>query len=346
MHNEDKIKLKQGHLGASQFGSLYADWFAPALYEDHTVAQSLAAVNKQLQVKLDFVRALAGKLCGDSRLDSISLLISNCRRIEASLDGRIDVLRPEREADWFKVAEHAMEGPFTVASIKHPIMPKYSIWDHQKLKDQILDCWAKAEAEISSFSGPSLWHELLALNSQWNRINAIEFDGSNYKLETNPEELPDSLKSPVFLGFMRNVQKRLNEAHLHLERLFGRLMSSSEQLWKYQESRLQRQNSEFNEKPTSNPDPLAQHFRAAKKMREEFRKRRQVQRPTQQINATLRSALKFMGFDKMPEPEGLKRKYRIMARTLHPDCNNGEDSEFKQLAESYRVLTACVTSTK
>ena len=172
MHNEDKTKLNQDNLGASQFGSLYADWFAPALYEDHTVGQSLAAVSKQLQVKLDFVNALTGKLCGESRLDSISLLISNCRRIEASLDGRIDVLRPEREADWFKVAEHAMAGPFTVASIKHPIMPKYNILDHQKLKKQILASWAKAEAEMSSFVGPSLWHELLA-QSIWHQITVF-----------------------------------------------------------------------------------------------------------------------------------------------------------------------------
>jgi hypothetical protein len=343
MHNDDEIKLKQDNVGASQFGSLYDDWFAPALYEDHTVGQSLAAVHKQLQVKLGFVRALTGKLCGDSRLDSISLLISNCRRIEASLDGRIDGLRPEREADWFKVAEHAMAGPFTIASIKHPIMPKYSIRDHHKLKEQLLSSWAKAEAELSSFSGPSLWHELLALNSQWDKINAIEFDDNTYKLSTNPEELPETLRSPIFLGFMRNVQKRLNEAHLHLERLFERLMTRSEQLWEYQENRLKRQSSDLNKDSSSEAAGQRQHFGAAKKMREEFRKRRQAQRPAQQINATLRSALKFMGFEKMPEPEGLKRKYRIMARTLHPDCNNGEDSEFKRLTESYRVITACVT---
>ena len=78
-------------------------------------------------------------------------------------------------------------------------------------------------------------------------------------------------------------------------------------------------------------------------MRDAFRKRRQTTtKPKTQTKE--QTALTLMGFSDMPTMDDLKKKYRELARTYHPDAG-GDEAKFKELTESYALLTHKISNT-
>ena len=48
--------------------------------------------------------------------------------------------------------------------------------------------------------------------------------------------------------------------------------------------------------------------------------------------------MNFMGFSSMPDKNGLKKKYRLLAKKYHPDCPGGSAEMFKKLSEAFREI--------
>ena len=54
---------------------------------------------------------------------------------------------------------------------------------------------------------------------------------------------------------------------------------------------------------------------------------------------TEREAYETLGLDRTADSEAVRRRYRERAKRLHPDGEDGDEEDFKQLNEAYEVLT-------
>ena len=144
-----------------------------------------------------------------------------------------------------------------------------------------------------------------------------------------PEKIEPEHLTPSLKAFLRNVRSEVLSIHARLENLFEILWSASEKFWAYQKLE-QSKHSGFKK------------FAAdATSMRDAFKKRRQEttkpsSNPTKMSKE--QTALQMMGFATLPSMDDLKKKYRELARTLHPDAG-GDEAKFKDLTESYTYLS-------
>jgi hypothetical protein len=168
---------------------------------------------------------------------------------------------------------------------------------------------------------------LLALNSQFSQLIQLPSPYEKLTLETLPDGLPDLMESRSLRAFLLNVRNEVYMVRRTLDSSFELLKAASEKLWASQAKATIREKS-------------APHREQPEEMREEFKRRRQQSRfdGDHRKAAERLESLKFMGFDTDPTPDALRRRYLMMAKSLHPDRPGGDEAAFKLLTIAYGRL--------
>lgn len=314
------------------------DWFLPAIEADGSVGDSLDAVLGELRQRATFAQALRVALVGPhgGPLDRITDLGQRLKGVENTLRFRLGILRPERPHAWFRAPATTSTGPFATTLINDPVLAGYDPRDAQKVKKDLSALWTKRVAGPLPFleDGPSLWKTLLEMNAELEKILVLPAPFEGLRLDKLPDELPPKLESRPLRAFLLNVRTEALSTRDRLGAAYAELFDACDRLWKVQSERA------TDSKPPPPKEPSSSGARAgrhpdADNMREEFRRRRV--RTSRALSDKDLSALKFMGFDDLPDSEGLRQRYLLMAKRLHPD-RGGNDGAFKLLTSAYAHL--------
>lgn len=309
-----------------------SDWFGKATQPNVSLGDGLDLVQNMLSQRQLFIAALRENLCGagDAEPSSIHALSRQVKQLDDSLQFRLGLLRPEREAAWFRPAASEAWGPFQSSMLRESVLPQYAAQDFKKLKNFIKCAWRDRLPLTATFlqAKHSLLHLLLEANAQWQRIAQLPSPFSSMNLAAEEISWPDELWSPLLVEYVAKVRMALLEVRSQLDRIFSDLCLRCEQLWSHQEQLIEQQDAIRRQKSRNDH---ARHWR------EEFKQRRQGA-TMKSSAAKYRAALKCLGFDKEPDPEELRSRYRQLAKRWHPDLNNGDDTVFKDVSAAYRLI--------
>ncbi len=302
------------------------DWFISAITHQGSVDASLATVQGELFRRQDFITAIRANLAGElGRDDAVTELASKIRGFENTLRSRLGLLSADRPAAWFRATPVNSHGPFQSAVLTEPVFTQYDPFLVDELAELLKKSWFDQNADLSTIlpEGPCLWRLLFSYKKRYEKIVGLTALGTNFRLDELPDGLPLDLDCRSLRAFLLNVRTELKTTSLKLEQCFQDLFSKSEEL--FQLHRQQRRER-----------PQHSYKKTAEQIRDEFSRRRsEVQRI---LSPNDIRALSFMGFDELPLPDVLKRRYIAMAKDLHPDRQSGDESRFKSLVSAYNHL--------
>jgi len=304
------------------------DWFAPVIAVSGSVSKCLNSVLSDLDAKSKFVQNLKAKIgdVSEGGLDHLTSLNQSIKILESTLRFRISLLQPDRKGSWFR-SSVASTGPFSAAILHDPVFENYPDEKVSEIKQKLLSCWAQGNLVQFPFKSKTIWGILLTYRTNLADINRIESGPDGLTIENCLEKIPEVLESRYLRAFLMNVRAEYFLTKEKLDDCYAKLLSLSEKFWETQ----------LEEKKKSIKQQAKEYENPAKKIREDFRKRREQPRTVIRTTADL-EALRFMGFDNYPDMDELKRKYIHLAKAMHPDRNGGEDSDFKTLTKSYEHL--------
>lgn len=298
------------------------DWFLPAIETRGTLGQAFAAVNHSLALKLHLVETLQHQLCHNSgRLDHVSDLKNQVKKLEGTLTFRLGMLSPDRPGGWFRQNMNQGTGPFGSPILSEPILGPYETKKIVTLKFLLKKSYKNGEILDLPFTKktPCLWLTLLSLNHRWHQISQVAGPWGSFDLATyNATSLPTTVASPALHTFLVRVQKALTEIRHELDECYRVLWQACEAFWKHQ---LQA--------PHGNPTRgqpgsggASQHKRAHATVGDQ----------------RIQSALRLMNLSQLPSARDLKKRYHELARRWHPDVKGGSEARFNQLTASYQTL--------
>ena len=332
-------------------GSEKADWFITAITSAGAVDQCFSAVLDELERRTSFVRALRQVLRAEESADKdlVTLVGERIKSLENTLSFRLGILSPEREAAWFRQPSNKSAGPFASSLLTDPVFTPYDVEKLPELRIKLRQLWTRHECSDLPFqgSGPSLWKTLLKLNVDHEQAMTLPIPFAALRLDRLPDGLPADLDSSAIRAFLINVRAAAMQNRKRLNDCFRSLWAASDLFWETQsKAHSKRAGGTPNGKEGATAKDSAYRprgFRAstgAQEVRDEFSRRRKEQQTRGFIafSNVLRNALEFMGFDEMPAPETLRKRYIALARKHHPDCEGGNEDSFKQLAKAYGLL--------
>ncbi len=308
------------------------DWFVGAIHFDGLVKDSLKFVIDQLEKKQNFVAQLQRKLCSGGRdSDRLTHMGREVKELENTLRFRLGILQPERPASWFRTIQRKDFGPFRSPMLVAPVFGDYKLEQVKKVQADIKLAWGNCQTSLLPFDGTrgSLWHILLAKREELSRLTAFEHPFDGLKLENLPEELPSDFESRSLRAFLINVRNEYLSIVDRLQLCYDQLWSASERLWRYQETLIRQSDSDRSRKQRTSRQQQGTNGAQRKPFSREL--------GTAYADIL---AMRYMGFDEKPDDEGLKKRYREMAKKYHPDREGGSEERFKKLTEAYRRLSA------
>ena len=310
------------------------DWFGAAVIESGSVEHCLDAVEKLLEERLELLGQIRGSLVPKKQnsSDRLTRFGKTLTPLEQTIMARVELLRPERPQAWFRAPAATTTGPFQTAHMQCPVFGKYNLQDIDLVKDSIKVCWDAASLAPLKFSAKgSLWGELINAKVKFQKIISLTGKFQQFTLKELPENIDDVHLTDSLKAFLRNVRFEVLNLNSRLENLFEILWDTSEKFWEYQQAEISKsRNFKFFAKDAS-------------KVRDAFKKRRQNTVHAPQKQSKHKKALSLMGFSTLPNMNELKKKYRELARTHHPDAG-GDEVKFKQLTESYSLLAKKISN--
>lgn len=310
---------------------LKTDWFAPAVVEKGSVGQCLDAVAASLNVRLDLIRQIKSRLVGKtpSSLDRLTSFGKKLDFLETTVSSRCELLRTENPAAWFRSPAAATVGPFQKDHLKHPVFGKYQISDTDLVRHSVERAWYERSLERLKFDHRNtLWGALIHTKCVFYEMITLEGPYEGRTLANVSEVIEASVASASFLAFLAKVTEEVKRVLTRLDKIYEVLWNKCEKFWLSQRSDHEKQQRES----------YGEH---AKRIRDEFRSRRNSaseQRVLGKDNfRSEKDALKMFGFSELPDEAVLKRKYRELARKLHPDAG-GDSEKFLSLNEAYTTL--------
>lgn len=320
------------HDDSTRVATLPRDWFLPAIESDKGVGGYLEAVIDELQSRAQFIHALKQNLDQKlpSGLDSITNLSQKIRGLENTLRFRLGILRPERPQAWFRASAVTTAGPFSSTIINEPVFAPYEPFDVDKLQAELRKCWDASTNKVYTFQDSSscLWRTLLAMKWEHELICRLKAPFDDMRLDVLPDHLPARFESRALRAFLLNVRNEVQGLRLRLDHCYNQLIECSMRFWEYQKKHIFNAEQARSWRPQSN--------QTADSVREELRKRRANQ--AQFLTPGDINALRFMGFQDLPNHSQLRQRYIELAKKMHPDRFGGEDQSFKQLSQSYSHL--------
>ena len=322
------------------------DWFAAAVQTEGSVADALDAVVAELDGRRAFITALKERLSPAPGVDAVSTLSHQIKNLENTLRFRLGILRPERPGAWFRAPATTSAGPFASAVIEAPVFALYDPSEAETVSRELPRLWQARVAGPLPFKEmtPNLWATLLEINAAWAALVVLPSPFAMLNLAELPDSLPRALDSRALRAFLINVRTEVLATRARLDHCFSELQRASERFWTYQIEQERR----YRGRHGSTERPRVNH--TADSVREEFKRRRQstsgagVGGGQPPLSGVDRQAMRFMGFDDVPNAEALRQRYLSMAKRLHPDREGGNDTAFKMLSSAYSHLLARVES--
>lgn len=316
------------------------DWFVAAIECEGSVGACLASVLAELGRRADFVAALKRnlELTGARGIDAISDVGQRLKGLENTLRFRLGILRPERQAAWFRAPATTSGGPFSSAVLEEPVFAPYDAAAWSQVKGALEAAWQARSAGNLPFQDASacLWRTLLGYAETLESIAVMPAPFAHLRLDTLPDGMPQDLESRALRAFLINVRGELIATRERLSACYLQLWEASEKLWSAQALAELRKASE--------QPPRARAASAADDVREEFKRRRAHTDARRMLTPADIDALRFMGFETIPTSNDLRQRYLAMAKRLHPDLQGGSDMQFKNLTRAYERLTTRVSS--
>ncbi|MBP9708786.1 MAG: J domain-containing protein [Oligoflexales bacterium] len=322
------------------------DWFAPAIKSEGSVYETLNVLDENLNSKLNFVRHLREQIQPNpSQVDKVTNLLSRAKQLEKTLSYRLGLLTAARPQAWFRQFVFAKSAPFAKGVLSLPVFSHYEVAELPQLKEQLKTAF---NGQIPSQDLPlqaCLWTYLIALNQDLLKLSFIQIE--NFRLDISSAEwetnIPDSITSPLLLGFLNNVSESLMHSKNILQQCFQKLWLASSQLWQAQ---LQEKEPQRQESYKSNDHNSNVYTESARKQRAAFSQHRHTQAQAKQNEAsqidssvlTEYAALRYLGFQSYPELTILKKRYLTLAKKTHPDRAPDQVETFKKLSACYNLL--------
>ncbi len=258
-------------------------------------------------------KALKGKT---SSKDSISELISATEKFQKTLELRLPLLDYKRKDSWLREYNSSMnQAFFSVETSKLPVFLSFKLENSKTLLRQIYLAWDNKKSNLASLFkvGDCLLLELLRLNEAWHEIDSFSELFPSLKLSEFNGEVNEYIDSKALKAYLFKVKKHIILARKCIDSCFEYFMDYAHPFLKHQ-IKLAR---EFEESQGN-----------FKKHNDSFNFNK----------SSYKTALDFMGFALQPNKEGLKKKYRLLAKKYHPDCPGGSAEMFKKLSEAFREI--------
>jgi len=329
------------------------DWFISAVVSNGSVSDCLDAVAHELAAKQKFINAINSNLRSglDDGTDNLTLLGKEVKELENTLRFRLGLLRPDRDAAWFRKAGHKDCGPFRSAMLTEAVFAPYRASEGEKIRTAIASCWQLATITPIPFldETPCLWRLLLLQKQRLNQLALLAEPFTALRLDELPDGLPADLESLALRAFLINVKAGFVSVRDRLQLCYDQLWTASEKFWQHQKLQSVQEKSQNRAKPPparpAAPRPAgprqASRDRPPPPPEQESQHEPYDAGDFSDLNIhssfARMEALRFMGFRHAPTLETLRKRYLEMAKKLHPDHGGSEDA-FKRLARAYKDL--------
>jgi len=316
---------------------LRQDWFAPAILSNGSVDSCLRDVESLQKQRANFIKMIRERLVDsqDPSSDALTTMGQRIKCLEQALHARVGVLAPDRPQAWFRAPAVQQSGPFVGKLESMAVIGPYPLEAVKQVKSEIVRAWSNKKVDGLSFAlqPKNMWGELLLINAQLQEIISLPEPYSNGNLLSFAHELPRELSSESLAAFMGNVAHEARGLLTRLDQIYAKLLGLTEKFWAYQEKEL---TSKFID------DRRNWTKEDAKAMRDDFKKRRQENKPkpsAKPMNRRDLDSLMSMGFDEIPDQLSLRHRYIELAKIHHPDMG-GDELEFKELTQAYSHLSS------
>lgn len=311
------------------------DWFAPAVLEQGSVSHCLEAVESFAMERIDLIKQIKTSLVSptDTKTDRLTLFGRRVATIQQTIKSRCEILRVENTQAWFRVPVVTTTGPFQKEGLRLSVFGKYNLNDCTLVSKSIKKAWYEKNADVLLFDGANcLWGELIRSKKMFYDIIELNGKYDGFTLLDLVDKVDESHMTDSFRAFLNNVSKEVSRVSTALEATYDVLWAASEKFWVYQGEAQKKLDEEI-------------YTDEASRIREAFKKRREGASRTRQTTAVSseRKALKLMGLAVVPSADELKKKYRELARVLHPDAG-GDEARFKDLTEAYQLLVSKISN--
>lgn len=308
------------------------DWFMPAMRQIGGLNECLTQVIRIEQQRLALTQSLQHSLCQYSgkSSDSLTELKRRGHELQQTIDLRLGLLIPDREAPWFRAGSLLESGPFSPKVNQDPILLPFQPQLALELRHQIVQAWSAGEVPDFSFvkRGPCVWLELLEQNACFRRIVTVRVLSQTFSLLDLPDQLPECLDSQSLRMFLINVRNLALSVREQLEDMYRQLFRATVPFLERQFDRALRADQENHRK--------AQFHGSAGDIREQLKSRRQE--TCTRISTEDRLALDILELNEWPDAGALKRKFRELAMRYHPDRDAGDSERFRNINAAYQRL--------
>ena len=147
------------------------------------------------------------------------------------------------------------------------------------------------------------WHKIDRFSDRYPSIRLSEFDGS----------INEHVDSLALKAYLKRVKEHLLIARKKMDECFDYFMDYAHPFLKHQivlSREFEQSQARFN-KDGENLNSI--------------------------YSTPLNRALNFMGFEKKPDKEDLKKRYKSLAK-FHPDCPGGSSEKFKELSDAFQQI--------
>lgn len=308
------------------------DWFMPAMRQLGGLNECLSQVIRIEQQRLAFAQGLQQSLCqyAGKSTDSLTELKRRGRELQQTIELRLGMLSPEREAPWFRAGSLLESGPFAPKVSQDPILLPFQPQQALELKQQIVQAWSAGNVPDFNFvkQGPCVWLELLEQNACFMRIMQVRVLSQTYSLLDLAEQLPDHLESQSLRLFLLNVKSLALAVREQLADMYRQLFQATAPFLERQHERaLQAEQEAFRQTRLRD---------SADDIREHLKSRRQEK--WQRVSDEERQALDVLELNEWPDAALLKRKFRELAMRYHPDRDEGDAERFRRINAAYQRL--------
>ncbi len=263
-------------------------------------------------------------LCNAAIANNLISLNYRIDTFHTTLQFRLDTLRIDCPAAWYRSVSLDHAGPFQTKILVYPVFSHNAELPWEQVQNDLARRW-RAGATLDNIKDklPSLWQELLAINallasvSESSRTVGIDFEQKVHRSESSISPDLDPIINEAREIFI-SIRRKCDLA-------FETLMAKCFQFWKISRNQ-QRSQTE------------------AERIRAEFSKKRQHGATSKQ--SPLHGSLQYLGFRELPAADELKSRYLTLAKRYHPDRPGGKEESFKKLSESYRCVVKALKASK
>ena len=158
-----------------------SDWFLPAIMARGSVDQSLAELERCIEQekavlteRQAFVAALRKYFKTSTQVDRVSCLGRRVAKLDKTLQHVLGLMRPEREAAWYRSQTTVGRGPFVSGFYEAPVLQPFAWAESRKVRLQLAQSYEASDFKVFPLgSGPSLWRILVELRSEWSALGQL-----------------------------------------------------------------------------------------------------------------------------------------------------------------------------